>query len=162
MQCIYLWEVWKNGVITDISKTFISVSSNFWPWATLQAVMPKKGSSLGCILPCCISMSGYIVVNHRENPLLWEMQTHAAGIQTHKQTHTCPYNTAHTQCHQNTAQPNGQECTHHIHTHNNNTVVAKSGTIRSAPYNSVVWMGSNNGALWHLNRARWRVSQEAE
>lgn len=39
-------------------------------------------------LPCCISMSGYIVDNHRENPLLWEMQTHAAGIQTHNATQT--------------------------------------------------------------------------
>lgn len=54
-----------------------------------------------------------------------------------------------------TPQTNGQECTHTCEH-------SCCSTIRSARYNSVVWMGSNNGALWHLNRARWRVSQEAE
>ena len=33
-------------------------------------------------------MTGYIVVASRANPLLREMQTHAAGMQTHNATNT--------------------------------------------------------------------------
>lgn len=147
------YKKFKIRAFADISTTFLSLSCSFW--ATLQAAAPENGVTFGLNLPCCISMTGYIV---RENPLLREMQTHAAGMQIHNATDTHTHvriiilNNADKTLHRQTEK----------NTHTHTVVTPKSSTIRPARYNGVVWMGSNNGALWHLNRARWWVSQEAE
>lgn len=64
----------------------------------------------------------------------------------------------------NSSQKSRQERTHtmNTHSHGSSSGIATWGSIRPARYNGVVWMGPNNGALWHLNRARWWVSQEPE
>jgi len=136
------------------------LSSSMWPGATLQAVMPENGVTFGLHLACCISMTGYIVVT-RENPLLRQMQMRTAGMQTctnrHSHIHTIIQST-HTL-------PPKHNTNRQVHTptpHICYSGIEETNTIRPAWYNSVVWMGSNNVALWHLNQARWWVSQKNE
>lgn len=76
----------------------------------LQQRKKKNRVKFGLNLLCCISMTGNIVVDGREKPLLWETQTHAAEMLTHT----------------------------HIHTHVCHSAVVKSSTIRGARYNGVV------------------------
>lgn len=121
--------------------------------ATLQAVVAENRVKFRLCLPCCISMTAYIVVNPPPTHTHWRSEKCKRTLLGYK--HTQCQTHVHIMTLLHAAQTNWQECTR-------TGKRSCCSTIRCVCYNGVVWMGSNNGALWHLNQARWRVSQEAE
>ena len=164
-------EISQINVFTDISPT----SSPQQPLLTRSYLTSSRARERGHVqaaftvlhfndwLHCCRQWRKPPALGNA-NACCWDANTQwLARAHTHTNTHTVHIVILHihTQCHQSTTQANWHVHTH-THTHVCYSCTAKSSTIRPARYNGVVWMGSNNGALWHLNRARWWVSQEAE
>lgn len=139
-------------VHADVGKYRSFSSLSFCNRELLPACSARKW---GQRLPCCISMAGYLFWPPEKKPLLQEMQIHNT---TH--THKLLLHTYDTNEHTHTIPPK-QNTNRQVNT-KTRIHSCNCRTIRPALYNGAVWMGSNNGALWHLNRARWWVSQEAE
>lgn len=82
--------------------TFFPPQSSLWPWVFdfTGRSAKKTGSRSGHICLPAFQWLGTLLstAEKNENPLLWEMQTHAAGMlthnapHTHSQTLTRPYN----------------------------------------------------------------------
>ncbi len=125
-----------------ISRTFffLSLSSNFGTWATLQA--EKRGHVWAAFAR--LHFNDWVHCCHQQrkppasgnaNARCWDASTQC---HTQTDTHTRPYNNTHTQCHQNTAQTNRQEHTRtHTHTHTVVTTALQRGA-QSDPLGTMV------------------------